>query len=80
MGISHVAVELLLAVLGTESFALEGTDAAQATRQVLLVRGALAQEFDDAGLLHLLLEALLETVTGFVAVLDCVDGHRAGRE
>ena len=72
----HVGVELLLLVLRAVLLALEGADALEAAREWLFVRVALAQLLRQARPLELLLEPLLEAVTGFVAVLDRVDSHR----
>ena len=73
--LSHVAVKLLLPVLTSVPLALESADALETARERLLAMGALAQELQEAGLLYLLLEPLLESVRGFVAVLVCVDCH-----
>ncbi len=73
---SHVAVKLLLVVFGAERFALESTQTLETTTRLAHVHAALAHQLDEAGFLDLLLEALLEAVIGFFAVLVCVDSHR----
>lgn len=73
---SHVAVELLLPVVLAVSFTLQGAEALETLARFADEDAALAQLLDQAGLLHLLLEALLKAVIGFVAVLVCVDCHR----
>jgi len=72
---SHVAVELLLAVLCAVLLALERANALETAGESLASDGPLAQQLQDAGLLHLLLETLLKAVRGLVAVLVCVDRH-----
>lgn len=73
---SHVAVELLLAVIHAEAFALEGAETLQALARLADVDLALAEHLDQAGLLDLLLEALLQAVIALFAVFAGMNCHR----
>ncbi len=71
-----VRIILILLILRAITLTLESADALQSLRQFLLARLALAEHFYKACLLHLLLEAALQAVIGFLPLLDGVDGHK----
>jgi hypothetical protein len=77
--ILHIAVKLLFAVGCTVHFTHQRALAHETDVWLANKMRTLAQKADKAGTLNLLLEALLQAVIGFFAVLDCVNSHRVRR-
>lgn len=76
----HRRVELFLAVFGAEAFAVESAKPLCAAIGVTPEDGARAEELNETGFLHLLLEAVLERIVRFRCFLYSVDGHTVARE
>jgi len=71
----HVAVKLLLLIASAVLLSLYGSLTDLALVWLLCSHGAYAQRFEQAGFLHLALEALLQPVITFFASLVCMNSH-----